>query len=332
MEKMNEAFCVACGEHRQYTVNTTRETVTIKGTTFSYLEQSAHCITCGEEVYIPELNDANVQAREDAYRKASRLITITEIREILDKYNIGAGPLAKLLGLGDVTINRYLCGQLPSREISEKLLKVRSSHKEMEKCLENGRGLITDTAYHKCRAELDKLNSLYGSKKIELVARYILCNCLDITPLALQKLLYYSQAFFRALYGEEIFTDDCQAWAYGPVFPEVYYLYRQYGYDPIEMPTSSFSVDLNELTTREVGLLDAVLEAFGRYSGSALSIFTHNEHPWIEARGSLQPEDRSVTIINRDTINAYFSGVVAQYQINSPRDIKHYSDACRAWL
>ncbi len=155
---------------------------------------------------------------------------------------------------------------------------------------------------------------------------------MDITPLALQKLLYYSQAFFRALYGEEIFTDDCQAWAYGPVFPEVYYLYRQYGYDPIEMPTSSFSVDLNELTTREVGLLDAVLEAFGRYSGSALSIFTHNEHPWIEARGSLQPEDRSVTIINRDTINAYFSGVVAQYQINSPRDIKHYSDACRAWL
>ena len=332
MENKKVAYCIACGEDVPYKVITTRETITIRGITFSYLEQSAYCAKCGEALYVPELNDENVQAREDAFRKASRLITVAEIREILDKYKIGAGPLAKLLGLGDVTINRYLSGQLPSREISEKLLKIRASHIEMEQYLEKGRNLITDIAYQKCRAELDKLNSLYGNNKIELVARYILCHCLDITPLALQKLLYYAQAFFRALYGVDLFTDDCQAWTYGPVFPEVYYRYRQYGYDPIEMPTTSFNVGLNELTTREIGLLNAVLEAFGRYSGSALSIFTHNERPWIEARGSLQPEDRSVTIINRDTINAYFSGVVAQYQINSPRDIVHYSDACRAWL
>ena len=102
-----EVFCIECGDYKTFTIKTTREEITVRGVTFSYLEQTAYCSECGEEIYVPEINDINVQAREDAYRKASRLITVTEVNEILKKYNIGAGPLAKLLGFGDVTINRY---------------------------------------------------------------------------------------------------------------------------------------------------------------------------------------------------------------------------------
>lgn len=323
-----KAYCIHCGEMREYKLKTSREETTVRGTTFSYLENTAFCTECGEEVYIPEINDMNVQAREDAYRKASHLITISEVREILEKYAIGAGPLALLMGFGEVTITRYLGGQIPSREHSEKLLEVRASHKKMEEYLEAGKDRITAAAYQRCRKAIDKLTDLYGKKKIELVTRYILCKTNDITPMALQKLLYYAQAFYHALFYKDLFTDDCQAWAYGPVYPDVYYRYRKCGFDPIEMPTSDFGPDIGELTIREIELIDSVMDAFGQYSGTVLSRMTHSEMPWIEARGTLQPGDRSVTVVERNSINRYFDSVVKKYAILNPCEISRYSKAC----
>lgn len=121
------------------------------------------------------------------------------------------------MGYGEVTINRYIGGQLPSREHSAQLLEVLSSHKIMEKRLEENKGLIKPIAYSKCRQAIDQLSVLYGQKRIEVVTRYMLAKAVEITPLALQKLLYFAQAFFKALYNETLFLDDCQAWAHGPV-------------------------------------------------------------------------------------------------------------------
>lgn len=82
--------------------------------------------------------------------------------------------------------------------------------------------------------------------------------------------------------------------------------------------------DFSELTTRELNFLDAIVDVFGRYSGPVLGEITHNEQPWIEARGSLLPHDRSVTVISRDTIDAYFKRVVEKYQIINPCDMMRY--------
>ena len=54
---------------------------------------------------------------------------------------------------------------------------------------------------------------------------------------------------------------------------------------------------------------------------------THNERPWLEARGDLLPDDRSMTIINRETIINYFANVVREYQIVNPCDISNYCEA-----
>ena len=122
------AICTDCGCKTPYTVKSHLEELTVREITFSYVEHSTYCTQCGKEVYVPEISDENVQAREDAYRKAAKLITVSEINEILEKYSIGAGPLAKVLGFGDITINRYIAGQLPSKSHYEKLLEVRASH------------------------------------------------------------------------------------------------------------------------------------------------------------------------------------------------------------
>ena len=42
----------------------------VNGIKFSYVEGLALCKECGDELYVPDINDRNVQSREAAYRKA----------------------------------------------------------------------------------------------------------------------------------------------------------------------------------------------------------------------------------------------------------------------
>lgn len=102
-----ETFCINCGLERQYTVKSNRRELTIRGIKFSFVEHIAYCTECNEEVYVPEINDENVQEKEDAYREAAHLITVTELNDILKKYNIGTGPLAVIMDFGEVTINDH---------------------------------------------------------------------------------------------------------------------------------------------------------------------------------------------------------------------------------
>lgn len=322
MERRPMAYCIACDEDVEYTVHADRVETVIRGTTISYIELSAKCPICGDEIYVPEVNDTNVQAREEAYRVAMHLITVEEIQEILEKYNIGAGPLAKILGVGDITINRYLLGQLPSREMSEKLYSIRSNRKLMRNYLDSNKDKITFIAYEKCNEALNQLDQKLGDSKIDIVTRYLLSKNFDITPLALQKLLYYAQNFFHALFGNYLFVDKCQAWSHGPVYPDVYYRYRECHGEPI--PYLRDDMDFSILSAKEKNFLDAVLSVFGFYSGGVLSDITHMETPWLEARGNLRPEDRCTNVIDQNTLHEYFDGVVKQYNIVTPRDMEKY--------
>ena len=332
MNNTSTAFCLKCGCKRAFKKITARAEAKVREIEFSFVETIAICSGCGEEVYVPEVNDENVQAREDAYRKAAGLITLEEIQQVMNKYNIGAGPLAQVMGFGEITINRYLNGQLPSKNNSDQLLEVLASHKKMEEKLEENKASLSEVAYRKCREAIDHYNELYGARKIEVVTRYLLCKVCDITPLALQKMLYYAQAFYFALFGEELFLDACQAWAHGPVYPDVYYKYKSYGYNPIEQPLLGTCDDFVELTTKEIEFLDAIISAFGCYSGPILKKMTHNEKPWRETRGNLLPNDRSISEISKDIIHDYFSLVVEKYNIMNPCDISNYSEAMRSRL
>ena len=326
MEKVTAVFCVDCGYKTPYTIKSHKQEMSVRGVNFCYEEKEAFCICCGKEVYVPEISDSNIFAREEAYREAAKIISVKEINDILEKYNIGAGPLAKILGFGEVTISRYLAGQMPSRSHSEKLYEIKNSYEVMEKYLIAGKSEITETAYNKCNEEINKLKEIHGKEKIDIVVQYILSKNIDVTPMAIQKLLYYAQSFFRVLYGRMLFDDCCQAWVKGPVFPNVYQRYKGYGYAPIRDKNLEFESAKCKLSSDEILTIDCVVDAFGKYSGTVLSYFTHEEDPWKEARGHLGPEDPGSDIISTDSINKYFSNVVKEFDIKGPRDIYKYSN------
>lgn len=65
------------------------------------------------------------------------------------------------------------------------------------------------------------------------IAKYVITTCTrkndPISDLQLQKILYYIQLNFVKYLGYRAFNNEIQAWAFGPVVPDVYENYKMYG-------------------------------------------------------------------------------------------------------
>ena len=123
----------------------------------------------------------------------------------------------------------------------------------------------------------------------------------SITHLKLQKLVYYAQAWSLALRGEPLFAEDFKAWAHGPVASSIYMAYRDHGWSALPVPD-----DVPEFDEDTEEFLSEILEVYGEYSAKALEDMTHNEDPWVNARGDLPPEARSNAVISKDEMASYY--------------------------
>src|SRR5690348_2726800 len=55
----------------------------------------------------------------------------------------------------------------------------------------------------------------------------------SISPLKLQKLLYFGHGWHLAITGEPLLSERIRAWKYGPVVESIYYQFRRFGNRPI---------------------------------------------------------------------------------------------------
>jgi uncharacterized phage-associated protein len=124
----------------------------------------------------------------------------------------------------------------------------------------------------------------------------------SITNLKLQKLLYYAQGWFLALYGRPLFQESLRAWVRGPVEYGVWQAFNGFKWNPITRDVAK--PKLSELAQDH---LDEVIEVYGDYSAYTLERMTHNEEPWLLARRGLESHERSTVIISQEAMRAYFS-------------------------
>lgn len=324
------AFCKNCKYMTRYDLKTVKDSFIVANKELDYNKKIAICKECSSPVDIRGLDLENRQEMDKVYRQDRELISIGEIKEILERYDIGKRPLSQLLGWGDLTVTRYIDGQTPSKEYSDRLIKILEDPNYMRKILEENKDRITTTAYKKVNKRLDDLltirdEDILHKEKIEVVAKYILMKTQDITPLALQKLLYYSQGFYSAFTDAFLFQDDCEAWAVGPVYTDIYLKYEDYTYSSIDMWTLDEDIFSQVLDSNEMEIIDNVIVNFGRYSGKVLEKMTHYEMPWREARIGLNKKDKSNRLINKDHIREYFKKVVDNYNMLTLLDIRNYS-------
>ncbi|MDX8066857.1 DUF4065 domain-containing protein [Pseudomonas aeruginosa] len=100
-----------------------------------------------------------------------------------------------------------------------------------------------------------------------------------VSNLKLQKLVYYAQGFHLAVYDEPLFTDSIEAWTHGPVVPNVYHHYKQFGSGSIPAP---IDFNLEAFSPEQVELLNEVQQIYGQYSAWRLREMTHEEAPLAE--------------------------------------------------
>lgn len=117
---------------------------------------------------------------------------------------------------------------------------------------------------------------------------------LDITNLQLQKILYLFASEYQKECDEYPFDVDFQAWAYGPVIPEVYFEYKKYGSSNIKEYSKHQQVDVEtfKITTHEYieqDIDDRFKRIVNDFLQRLLDInifkivdFTHNQTFWKE--------------------------------------------------
>ena len=101
---------------------------------------------------------------------------------------------------------------------------------------------------------------------------------------------------------------------YGPVYPEVYDLFRDFKYNPIDDARFGLLEGTEDaLTDDEKRVIDLVVNTFGMYGGKVLEKITHNEKPWMEARKGYEDSIPSSELLPKDRIMKYYILINQKY-------------------
>ncbi len=120
-----------------------------------------------------------------------------------------------------------------------------------------------------------------------------------LTPMQLQKLVYFSHGWHLAFDQGPLSAEHAQAWRWGPVFPELYHALKRWGGDAVSEPVRVMRAQLSddgyqlvetiptvpESTPFSPELISRVWTVYGTMSGSALSRLSHDpDGPWHKIR------------------------------------------------
>ncbi len=122
-----------------------------------------------------------------------------------------------------------------------------------------------------------------------------------LTPLKLQKLIFYADAWHMALYDDEITPEKFQAWVHGPVALSHYHRFKELRWHPIMEEVERPNLG-DELRSH----LDEIIDVFGSETATALEIMTHSEEPWLAARGDIPEDDPCNNYISKALTKRYY--------------------------
>lgn len=241
------------------------------------------------------------------------IISADEIKLILDQYRIGKKPLAKLLGWGETTIIRYMEGDIPTNEYSNKLRTILDDPEFYYDLLCRKKEYLTNVAFKKSKkAVMAKLMAT----NIYAAAYYAVNKCdTDISAEYIQYILYYTQAFSLALYDKELFQEECGAGNGQMPYIKIYENMKRCGIHSLE------GVE-EYLSEEDIELINTVIDSLLWYGPKALSVMTVFE----KSQMKISRDKYNNRIISKESLKAYFNEAIEQYQIKNIKDIHKYPD------
>ena len=102
-----------------------------------------------------------------------------------------------------------------------------------------------------------------------------------LSNLKLQKMLYYAQGHFLAIYHKPLFDDRIEAWDHGPVVRDVYNTFKKYQSNSVSFEEiEDFETDFISENKEALELLQFIFAKYGSMVAWELREKTHAESPW----------------------------------------------------
>ena len=132
-------------------------------------------------------------------------------------------------------------------------------------------------------------------------------NIVDLTPMKLQKLLYFTAGHYAAKTSESLFPESFMVWQYGPVLASVYYEFSSFGSQAITLYAANAQGQVETLNPNYAGnipiytAINEVWEKYKGHTGPQLSNLTHKANaPWANARA------KNTSLICDNDLISYF--------------------------
>jgi uncharacterized phage-associated protein len=148
-----------------------------------------------------------------------------------------------------------------------------------------------------------------------------------LDPLKIQKLVYFSHGWHLALRDQPLLRDSVEAWAHGPVIPDLYHEFKRWGSGPIQRAAVAFhgarpvTPSLDAECVWDTNADDAktiirrVWDVYGKWDGLQLSTLTHQAGtPWAQTRAK-NPGKQNIDIPD-ELIKAFFKS-------QATRNVRH---------
>lgn len=136
-------------------------------------------------------------------------------------------------------------------------------------------------------------------------AKYILHSKGRMSTMKLQKLCYYCQAWSLVWDDTELFPEEFEAWANGPVCRDLFTQTRgQFSVTEDDEPG-----DISNLTAEQKETIDSVLDYYFPHNAQWLSELTHLEEPWQLAREGIPAGVGSTNIITKESMAMYYGSL-----------------------
>lgn len=143
----------------------------------------------------------------------------------------------------------------------------------------------------------------------------------DVTPLKLQKLLYYVQGYSLALTGKSAFEEEIEARECGPIIESVYREYEKYNYMLIPYE----EIPEEEVTNETIrGIVRLVLLDKNCYCGEKLAHDVKNEAPYRDSYKVSENGECLNIKIPKSKIRDYFA-------VGFQKREEDYVDEDKAW-
>lgn len=312
----NNIICTECMQKQTYTLRKELTEVNFKGKNYYFTITTATCDCCGAKVFPHGLRDLNQNEIMQQYRKKEDLVSIDDIKRLMELYKIGKAPLSLALGFGEITITRYLDGQIPTKKYSNIIKKALISPSYMKSMLDSNRDKITDVAYDRAIFAATCLENMFNvSQKMLNVIAYLFSCLGEITLSELQRLLYFSQGITLSLHDVPLFDEELTVLNELPCYINVMDLLSDFKYDPTSDTRYLVIKDTESILSKsESQIINLVVTTFGRFSTAILNQCTKSH--------SYSKNDSD--IITKSEMKTYFDYLNLKYDLSTELGINRF--------